>query len=87
MPADFSSMLDPVVAVFTSAAAVHAYTVMAGVGVAIGSVVTLGPRLWRFVWRFLPDEGIYDDGDYWESAEMAESAAEAEEYTRRWGLE
>jgi hypothetical protein len=53
-PADFSSITDAVTGTLTSTAALAAYGTLAAVGVAIGTVVKAGPKLFRFVWKFIP---------------------------------
>lgn len=53
-PADFSSVTDAVTGTLTSTGALTAYGALAGLGVAIGTVVKMGPKLWRFAWKFIP---------------------------------
>jgi len=53
-PADFSSLSDQITGTMTSTAALAAYGAIAAVGVAIGTVVKAGPKLFRFIWKFIP---------------------------------
>jgi hypothetical protein len=53
-PADFSSLTDAITGTLTSTAALAAYGAVALVGVGIGTVVKAGPKLFRFVWKFIP---------------------------------
>jgi hypothetical protein len=53
-PADFSPITDQIVGTMTSTAALLAYGAVALVGVGIGTVVKAGPKLFRFLWKFIP---------------------------------
>jgi hypothetical protein len=53
-PADFSSITDQIVGTMTSTSALVAYGVVAASGVAIGTVVKAAPKLFKFLWKFIP---------------------------------
>jgi hypothetical protein len=59
--ADFSTITDAITGTLTSSTAVAAYESVLTVGLAIGVVIKLGPMLFRYVWRFLPDESGFDE--------------------------
>jgi hypothetical protein len=51
---DLTAFVTPVTDALTSTAALLAYGTLAALGISIGVAVKMGPRLWRFVWKFIP---------------------------------
>jgi phosphohistidine swiveling domain-containing protein len=53
-PADFTPVTDQITGVLTSTGALVAYAAVLPVAIGIGTVVKTAPKLWRFVWKFIP---------------------------------
>ena len=51
---DPTSFVTPVTDTLTSTAAFTAYGAIAGAGVLIGTGVKMGPKLFRYLWKFIP---------------------------------
>lgn len=51
---DLTDFTNPVTDTLTSSAAFTAYGAIALAGVAIGTGVKMGPRLFRYLWKFIP---------------------------------
>jgi hypothetical protein len=51
---DLSSFVTPVTDTLTSSAAFTAYGAIAGAGVLIGTGIKMGPKLFRYLWKFIP---------------------------------
>lgn len=54
---DLTSFVTPVTDTLTSTAAFAAYGGIAAAGVLIGTGVKMGPRLWQYLWKFIPGRG------------------------------
>lgn len=52
-PFDPADVLTPITDTLTSGPALLAYGSVAALGVAIGTGVKLGPRLWSYAWKFI----------------------------------
>lgn len=53
-PVDLSALVTPITDNLTSSTAFVAYGTIAALGVAIGTGVKMGPRLFRYLWKFIP---------------------------------
>lgn len=53
-PVDLGALVTPITDSLTSATAFTAYGTIAAVGVAIGTGVKMGPKLFRYIWKYIP---------------------------------
>lgn len=52
-PVDLGALVTPITDSLTSGVALAAYGTVAALGIAIGTGVKMGPKLWNYVWKFI----------------------------------